>query len=109
MSARINKNLLDNKYIVKKEFEANRLKELTLNNITLKHIDKHTFSIEKNSFKGYYGTLKYALRKFYKLLHGSLTIRFENYSDEYADVRASMPCKLIDIEEIKVELLKGAE
>lgn len=107
MSARINKKLLDVKFIAKKDFEVNSLREIKINDISLKHIDKSNFIIEQNSFKGYYGSLKYALRKFFVLLHGELSIRFETFADEYADVKASLPCKLIDIENIKYELLKG--
>jgi hypothetical protein len=107
MSSRNNQNLVESKSIAQKEFEANSLKEITINGIKLIHADRYNFTVEQNNSKGYFGTLRYALRRFYILLHGELTIKFENFADEYADVKASMPCSLIDIENIKIELLEG--
>ena len=107
MSSRNNQNLVESKSIAQKEFELNRLKELTINGIKLIHADRFNFTVEQNNSKGYFGTLRYALRRFYNLLHGKLTIRFENFADEYADVKAHMPCSLIDVENIKRELLEG--
>jgi hypothetical protein len=104
-----NNNLINGKCIAKEDFEANRLIDLTLNGITLNHADKLNFMVEQNNNRGYFGSLKYALRRFYILLHGKLTIRFENFANEYAEVKPSMPCKLIDIQNIRNELMKGVQ
>jgi len=104
-----NKRLTDGKSIAKKEFEANKLKELTIKGISLTHADKYNFIVEGNGSKGYFGILESALRRFFVLLNGELSIAFENFADEYKDVKPGMPCSLINIENIKQELLKGLE
>ncbi|KAB7889732.1 hypothetical protein [Poseidonibacter ostreae] len=107
MTTNKNKRLTDSKYIAKKEFEANKLKELTIKGISLTHADKYNFIVEGNNSRGYFGILKAALRRFFVLLNGEISIAFENFADLYEDVKPSMPCNLIDIENIKKELLKG--
>jgi len=107
LTAEKNKKLANGKSIVKKEFEANKLRELTINGISLTHADRYNFIVEGNGSKGYFGRLKAALRRFFILLNGELTIEFENFADEHADVKPDMPCSLIDIANIEGKLLKG--
>lgn len=109
MTVEKNKRLANSKSVAQKEFEANRLRELTINGIKLIHADRYNFTVEQNSNKGYFGTLKCAIKRFYKLLNGRLNIRFENFADEYSDVKPNMPCSLIDIRGIEKELLRGLE
>lgn len=109
MSSKNNQNLINDKSIAQKEFEANRLEEIAINNIKLIHADRFNFTVEQNSFKGYFGTLKYALRRFYKLLHGKLSMRFEIFTNQYSNLKAYMPCSMIDIELIKKELQMEVE
>lgn len=109
MSSGNNQNLVESKSIAQKEFEANSLKEITINGIKLIHADRYNFTVEQKSFKGYFGTLKYALRRFYKLMHGKSSIRFEEFSNQYINLKAYMPCHMIDIELIKKELQMEAD
>jgi hypothetical protein len=98
----------------KASFDANALRELAVKygnkTLILSHADTSNFKITyHDKDEGWFGTLGSAIRSMYIKIHGTndypmhLLTFIENKG--YDDVKPSMPCSLIDVEEIRKEVL----
>ncbi len=106
------KNLQAGKELAKVSFDANCLRELTIlhdsKTIVVSHPDIYNFSVNINGHTTYYGRLSGALIKAYNFFNkNKLSIRFETFIKDngYKDITPEMPCKLIDIKNIRKEIL----
>lgn len=115
------KQLQEGRDKAKDKFSTNALKELTINRghkeIILSHPDEYNFVVTINDKTlSYFGTLGQAILKLYREYHNTIDLkrndpkqysqRIINFIEDtgYVDLKPSMPCSLIDIEEIKREV-----
>lgn len=101
MSANNTLKLLGRRMVAQKSFEQSSLIGFELNNIKLSHPDSNNFVVEVNSQKLYFGRLEYALVKMYRLLHLDITNDFKVFAHRYSNIKPSMNCNEVDIDEIK--------